>query len=120
MSGQGIFLKIVVILWVSLGISGFLLFYVNKDVKFKKKYYSWYFILIGSLLAIFGITSGEDFVAWLIWVAGIGLITFLNIRNINFCDSCGKTIINRLFFPRESFCSSCGTKLKNKNSRNEI
>lgn len=98
-------------LFVALGIAGSIIFLVGKNVPFKKKYFPWYVISIGVLFALSIIVTGMDFIPLIIFIAIIALITYINLRAIKFCNSCGKTIINQTWYSKVSFCSNCGAKL---------
>jgi ribosomal protein L37AE/L43A len=41
----------------------------------------------------------------------VALITLLNLRATQFCNSCGTTIVSRNAFSIPTFCSKCGAKL---------
>ena len=99
-------------LWVTLGIVGFFLFFFSKNVEFKKKYYPWYVISAGVLFALLMLMTGMPIFPLVIFLPVIALITYLNLRNIKFCDSCGKTIVNRAWFSKVNYCSNCGAKLE--------
>src|SRR5437868_4794178 len=75
-----------------------LLFY-KKDAQFKHKWMPRYAILIGLLfiLMLYGIPW--QVIAFFI-APSIALITFLNIRNTKFCDACGKTLYNHMWFSK--------------------
>ena len=100
------------IFWITLGIVGFFLFFVSKNVEFKKKYYPWYVVLVGVVFASFIMMTGMPIFPLVIFLPVIALITYLNLRNVKFCDSCGKTIVNRAWFSKVSYCSNCGAKLE--------
>ncbi|MEW6094883.1 MAG: hypothetical protein AB1531_13060 [Chloroflexota bacterium] len=105
-------LVISISLYVVLGLAGWIVFLINDDVAFKKRYFPWYGISMGILFGIFIIATGMmDFVGLVVSLSAIALITFMNIRMIKFCDSCGKTIINKALFSRVNYCSHCGAKL---------
>ena len=97
--------------WIALGVAGFFLFYVSKNVQFKRRYFRWYMTLAGVLLISFGLGMGFPLQMLFIMLLGVGLITFLNIKMTKFCDNCGKTIINQMWFTKVEYCAKCGGKL---------
>ena len=99
------------VVWISLGFAGFFLFYLSKDVTFKKRYFPWYLVLTGFLFIVFGLSMGLPLTIMYIMVPAVALITFLNIRSTKFCDACGRTIIDQNWFSKVEFCSKCGAKL---------
>lgn len=99
------------VVWISLGLAGFFLFYLSKDVTFKKKYFPWYVVLAGFLFVSFGLISGLPLRLLYIMVPAVALITFLNIRSTKFCDSCGRTMIDQNWFSKVEYCAKCGAKL---------
>jgi hypothetical protein len=97
--------------WFALGIAGWLLFYVSRNVAFKRRFFVPYILLVGGLFLVLPIANGSPFSIYLILVPAITLISFLNIRSTQFCDACGRTLLSRAFFSRASFCAKCGAKL---------
>jgi hypothetical protein len=100
--------------WFVLGLTGLALFHFNKDVKFKKKYFRWYLISAGAIFFTFLLTFGPPVGVVLFFGAALVLITYVNIKNTLFCDSCAKTIYNRMWFSKISYCARCGAKLNEK------
>ena len=98
-------------LFVMLGLIGSIVFFMSKNVIFKKRYFPWYVISIGILFGLSIIMTGIGFIGLIVFLPAIALITFMNLRMTKFCDSCGKTIINRAMFSKVNFCSNCGAKL---------
>ena len=94
--------------WIGLGIC-IAIFYKRAAYRPKKAAHP--FIVIGVGVVFFA------FAEWvmagkvpLLFVLAIALITFLNIRNTQFCPRCNATIY-RHGFSRPSFCSKCGGPL---------
>jgi hypothetical protein len=97
--------------WILLGIAGFWLFYVSRNVAFKRKYFPWYVGLAGVLFVSFGAVMGLPFLAVAIMVPFVALITYMNLRATQFCGACGRTVIQQMPFSRSEFCSKCGAPL---------
>ena len=109
---RDIIFPIFFIFWIALGVAGSILFYFNKNVHFKKKYFRWYVILAGVLFTLF-VGIGESWQVVLFFILpSVSLITFLNIKNTTFCDNCGRTIFNNAWFSKAEYCAKCGAKLK--------
>ena len=98
--------------WILLSVSGFVLFYLKRDAAFKRKYYPWYICLAGVLFLCFAAATGVPFAVLAFMTPFIVLITFLNLRGTQFCDACGRTIIQQAPFSRPEFCSKCGASLR--------
>ena len=99
------------VVWIVLGITGFFLFYVSKNVQFKRKYFPWYVILGGVIFVLFGLGMGLPVAMLFIMLPVVTLITLLNIKSTRFCDNCGRTIINQMWFSKVEYCAKCGAKL---------
>ena len=101
------------VVWIALGVAGFFLFYINKNVQFKKKYFPWYIILVGVLFIFFTLGTGFPLEMLYVMVPAVALITFFNIKSTKFCNNCGRTIINQMSFTKVEYCAKCGAKLNN-------
>jgi hypothetical protein len=55
--------------------------------------------------------SGAPPAALLLAVPGVALILFLNIRGIQFCDACGRTVFSQNPWSPSKFCAKCGAPL---------
>ena len=102
----------VFILWILLGVAGFSLFYVSRNVAFKRKYFPWYVALVGALFLGFAAAVGIPVPVLAVMTPVVALIAYLNLRATQFCSSCGRTIIQQMFFSRPEFCSKCGALLR--------
>lgn len=99
------------VFWIALAVAGFFLFYANKNVRFKKKYFPWYVIFSSILFLSFTVKMGTPLETLFFIVPVLALITFLNIRATKFCDHCGRTIINQMWFTKAEYCAKCGARL---------
>lgn len=98
--------------WIVLTALGFFLFYRNKDVTFKRKYFPWFTAFVGILFLMFLVLMEFPREAFFLMVPAITIITFLNIRGTCFCSSCGSTVFsNGLGFSRTNYCPTCGASL---------
>ena len=109
---------IIFIFCLALGITGSILFYFNKNVHFKKKYFRGYVILAGVLYTLFLGISAPSWQAVLFFILpAVSLIAFLNIKYTIFCDNCGRTVydnpwFSNPWFSKVKYCAKCGAKLK--------
>jgi hypothetical protein len=107
--------------WVVLGISGFFLFYLGRDVAFKRKWFPRYIVLANSLGVFLSTTliahssrSPGTLNVLMIIAPAVCLISYLNIKLTRFCDRCGSTLYNQGLFPWIKFCPRCGAELDAK------
>ena len=105
--------------WALLAIAGFLLFYVSNNAAFKRRYFPWFAGSTGLLFVGGAAAMGMPVVMLAIMLPFVALITYLNIRGTQFCEACGKTLLQQMPFSRAEFCSRCGAPLgeKGKGSR---
>ena len=97
--------------WILLGVAGFWLFYVNRNVEFKRRYFPWYAGAGGVLFVGFGAATGLPPLALAIMAPFVALIMYLNVRATQFCSACGRTVVQQMPFSRARFCSKCGASL---------
>jgi hypothetical protein len=105
---------IIFVVWIVLGIAGFALFYLNPNVAFKRRYFRWYAVVVGVLFLGFGAAMGIPLQALAFIAPFVGLIMYLNIRATQFCNDCGRTVIQQIPFSRPEFCPKCGARLVNR------
>jgi hypothetical protein len=103
----------VMAIWLLLGLGSFLFFQFNRNAALKRKVWPVVIVAVGLVfgsLVYFGMGRQQPQVLYLM-VPGIVLVSFLNIRTVRFCDSCGRTLYRQPIFSRTQFCPHCGTKL---------
>ena len=59
----------------------------------------------------FVLVSWRQYSSIPIFVAFGALITYLNIRNTRYCESCGRRVRSLSWFTRSAHCPYCGNKL---------
>jgi len=103
--------------WIVLGIGGTVVFFVRKDVAFKRKWWPWYVILAGGLFVLFATAiavletrSLKALALLIVMVPFVALTSYLNLRFIKFCDGCGATAYDMNWFAPMRFCPKCGTE----------
>lgn len=72
--------SIFVATWAVLMIAGFFLFHVNKNARFKRKYFPWFVVLVGVLFIAFVAGMGAPLEIPLFMAPVAALIAFLNVR----------------------------------------
>jgi len=105
--------SIFVATWAVLMIAGFFLFHVNKNARFKRKYFLWFVVLVGVLFIAFVAGMGAPLEILLFMASVAALIAFLNVSGASVRDTCGRTIIHKIFFSKLEYCARCGAKLDN-------
>jgi len=108
------FFVIFFVCWILLGIGSWI-FYSKASYQTKKAWHP--FIMIGIAIAFLAFAESitRGYLPW-IFVAVVVLITFLNVRNTQFCPRCGATLYARSF-TRPRFCSRCGADLQDETPR---
>jgi hypothetical protein len=102
--------------WVVLGIASAAFFFLNNNAALKRKVHPPFVIGVSILFLGFVLLMGtpRDPFFYCFFVPGIVLITLMNLRNVKFCNTCGKTLINQNPFASPRFCSRCGASLEDQ------
>jgi hypothetical protein len=97
-------------LWAVLAVGSTAFLFLSRDAKLKRQ-----------VLAPFVIGSGVLFVAFVslfmpliglpFFALFVGLISWLNLRTIKFCDGCGRTLLGHNPIAPPKYCSACGAQL---------
>ena len=82
----------------------------NRSATAGKRFFPFATISVAVIFAVLPVVSLYPSPLSLIFVIGLGLITFLNIEFTKFCDNCEKFRHNKNFFEAMNFCSKCGKK----------
>ena len=96
------YFPIFISVWVVLGIFSALFFFSSTNAALKRKVHPPFVIGVGALFLSFVVLMGfaRDAFFFFVMAPAVALITFLNLRNTKFCDSCGKTLIGQNPFIR--------------------
>lgn len=97
--------------WVVLGLFSAGFFFLNKNSALKRKVWPPFVIVTGLLFIGFTLAMGIPSDALYIMLPAVVLITVLNLKAVQFCDSCGATIMSQNPLAKPEFCSKCGSKL---------
>jgi len=97
--------------WILLGLASAAFFFLSKDAALKRKV--WPPFTIATALLFLGFVWAMGFASnvFIIMVPALTLITFLNLRSVKFCDSCGKTNMSQNPISPPEYCSKCGAQL---------
>ena len=101
------------VVWVILGVISFLFFQFNRSAALKRKIWPVFIVAIGVIFfgfAYYFILRQQPRVLF-VAIPAIIFISFLNIRTVRFCDSCGRTLRRQPIFSRTQFCPYCGADL---------
>src|SRR5687767_6638119 len=102
------------VVWCLLGVGSFLFFHFNRNAALKRRVFPAFVVAVGLIFGgfvYFSAGSQQPQVLYML-VPALLLISFLNIRQTRFCDSCGKTLYRQPIFSRPRFCPHCGAELK--------
>ena len=98
--------------WVVLGLFSAGFFFLNKNAQLKRKVWPRFVVVTGALFAGFVWAMGFPSHVMFIVVPAVALITVLNLHAVQFCNSCGATIMSQNPLSKPAFCSKCGAGLK--------
>jgi hypothetical protein len=103
--------------WIALGIIGFVVFDLPRDVGVKRKWFPSYVILVGVLFIVFSTALGvltigayALFATLAFAVPATVVMVGLNLACTKFCDKCGAKDFG---LSAPVYCSKCGAKLMN-------
>lgn len=93
------------------GISVMLFLQFNKNAALKRRVLRWSLVLMIPFVPGFFWAAHAPVPFILLSIPGAAFIAFVNLRNIRFCDACGRTLVSYNLIFRQKFCSSCGESL---------
>jgi hypothetical protein len=100
-----------IVVWVALGLFSAGFFFLNKNAPLKRKVWPPFTIAAALLFIGFIVAMDAPAPALLFAVPGVVLITWIDLRVVRFCNSCGATIMRQKPFATPKFCSRCGAAL---------
>jgi hypothetical protein len=103
--------------FVVIGVVSIQYFRTYPDVNVKRQFHRWWTIGYGVtffLLIAVGMGASPSL---LLFGPFIALIIYLNIRNITFCEACGKSVYNYFLVSKAEYCARCGARLPRKERR---
>ena len=112
MDGEGAGYSVFLVGWMVLAAAMFLLFYVNRDAAWKRRWWPWASYGSGAVfLAALALLGGLGGSFGVLMIAAVALISWMNVRGTQFCVQCGRTVLNRTGWGRAKFCPKCGAPL---------
>lgn len=102
--------QIFFIVWIILGLSVFAFYTFNNNYALKRKLHPIIMILIAIIFLSYTYMYFTVKNQRYILIPFIGLITYMNIKMVRFCDKCGKTIYKNMGH-KDGFCPRCGEKI---------
>lgn len=97
--------------WVCLALFSLAFFFLNNNAKLKRRVLPPFAVFAGLLFLGFTWLMGFPWPVFIIGVPSVAWITVLNMRNIKFCDACGRTTFSRNSWSPPQSCSRCGAPL---------
>lgn len=97
--------------WVPLMVDSFFMFYISRDVGRKRRLFPWFNLIAGVLFVGFVWVAGFPIGVVLVSIPLVALITWLNTRQIRFCDACGKTATSMSLGGKPRYCQQCGASV---------
>jgi len=106
-------------IWIGLGILSFLFFQFSRSVQLKKRLLPVFIVGVGVLFSGFVLLMSGKPEIMLIVIPVVAIISFLNLRMIRVCETCGRTVYNTMMFFKMEYCSKCGAKLTKITTENK-
>lgn len=85
--------------------------YLDKDIPRKKRLLPVLTIGTGVIFLTFTFLMMPAANVMALAVPAVALITWLNLRNIKICSTCGRTIQTGVWFTSAEYCPKCGARL---------
>ena len=101
------------VIWAAYGLLGLPLLF-GRNLALKRRFLRPH-IVGGAVLFLVGMAL-TGFPPGMILLAAplVGLVTWLNLRQVHFCPQCGATIWRQVPFQRPRFCARCGAAVQMK------
>jgi hypothetical protein len=99
-------------LWAVLGVFSAGFFFLSRNAQLKRKVWRPFVVITSVLFVAFVWAMGVPSQFMVIAIPAVALITFLNLHTVQFCNSCGATIMSQNPLSKPAFCSKCGAPLK--------
>jgi hypothetical protein len=100
-----------IVVWVTLGISGFFFFTRSRDVDLKRRLYPVYVIAAAVLFGAFILFTAKHWTVPLAMIPLLVVIVMINLRSVRFCGSCGRMTRSSWPIRRPTYCDACGASL---------
>ena len=96
--------------WVLLAGTSGLFFFLSKNAPLKRKLWPPFSIFTALLFGAFAWAMGIPTQHLLLMLPFLVVVVVMNLRAIQFCNSCGATITSQSL-AKAKFCSKCGSSL---------
>lgn len=97
--------------WGVLGVGSVGFFRLNKNARLKRKVWPPFILATSILFIAFAWAISPRAEVLYVLIPASALIALLNLRAVQFCDSCGATLRSSNPFRKTAFCSKCGASL---------
>ncbi len=77
-----------------------------------RKYFPLYAALRAGLLLGIGVGLSVPRVLLIVVIAVLTLLSYVQLRRLQFCGTCGRTVPRQRPFSEPEFCTRCGTSLR--------
>ncbi len=102
--------------WVVLAVGNAAFFLGSKNAKLKKRLFPWAMAFFAAVFALFLLLVNAGQPEFLVALPVLMLIVWINVRATKFCESCGATVVNYLWFMKMRYCPRCGADLQSGNN----
>ena len=99
------------ILLFAVAIPASLFFLLGRNAALKRRIFPWYNVAVGVLFCAIVASDMRRWEPLLFVIPAVAFVMWWNTRIVKFCDGCGRTIFNNVWFARARFCSFCGHPL---------
>ena len=100
-----------VFVWIAVALGGGLFFMRNRDAALKRRIYPPYLIGTALLFLAFITVGARMGSTVLIAIPFLALAVVMNLRQVRFCDACGRTVQGSNPIVPPKFCPGCGASL---------
>lgn len=97
--------------WAAYGLLGLPL-YFGRNLTLKRRYLRPYMIGAGALFVGGMLLTGFPVFMVILAVPAVAIVTVVNLKQIQFCERCGATVVRSAFFQKSKFCSRCGAPIE--------
>ena len=106
--------SLVVLLGVAtvIDLASLALLHVSRSGAFGRKYFPMYAALRAGLLLGIGVGLEVPGGVLALVISFLTLVSYVQLRRLQFCETCGRTVPRQRPFSKPEFCIRCGTSLR--------
>jgi len=104
---------ILLVVWTLLTLAGLAVLHLSPNRARLRTFVPWYTGLGAVLLLGIGAALGLPVALLAVMVPLLALITYVQLRRLQFCDGCARTVPRLRPLSEPEFCSRCGASLRN-------